>query len=111
MDFEKRGLILQYIRDWSLFIAGWMCGVPKIFAAFAASLDNLPLLKLSTLNQIKLQHNPLDSKGLRRNLAPPFACTEIHAHIGYSPCFLKKRGGYSKVNSPCFPAKRGIKSE
>ncbi len=25
--------------------------------------------------------------------------------------FLKKRGGYSKVNYPCFPVKRGIKSE
>ncbi len=69
-------------------MAGWGCGVPKTLAAVAASIDNLPLLKLSTLNQIKLQHNPLDSKGLRRNLAPlPFACTEIHAPIGYSPCF------------------------
>ncbi len=28
-----------------------------------------------------------------------------------SACLLKKGGGYFKVNSPCFPAKRGIKAE
>ncbi len=60
---SKRGLF-YYIRDWSLLMAGRGSGVPKIFAAVAASLDNLPLLELSTLNQIKLRHNPLDPKGL-----------------------------------------------
>ena len=74
-------------------MAGLGSGVPKIFVAGAESLDNLPVLELSTLNQIKLRHNPRPISqrlALKFSTPPQFAFTEIHAPIDYSPRFLTK---------------------
>ncbi len=77
MDFEKKG------ADFTI-----------LFAAGAASLDNLPLLKLSTLNYDQVTAQPPRSqKALKFSATPQFACTKIHAPNGYSPRFFFKKKG------------------